>query len=263
MKWKWAGPFDGGITQSMLGKYLQDPYCFVLYYGLGLEEPQPLNQNLMWGNMFHKALEHILPEPEQYSSLPERKKEQLFVLLREEEKKYLQIQATTLYSVLEMLALYPDTYKQNYQIETEQEFRVEHNTGNHRVTLKGKIDGIGTRKPNIDPTTIPYDLGEHILVEHKTKESYDRNLFRAEVKLDLQLNQYLYALNRTKSCNTVVYDNIRIPELQWNCPARQAGERHKAYIERLYHKAVYGDFPVKQKSFVSMEPLKTADSDIS
>lgn len=33
MKWLWSGPIEGGITQSMIGMYLQDPYCFVLYYG--------------------------------------------------------------------------------------------------------------------------------------------------------------------------------------------------------------------------------------
>lgn len=250
MKWKWSGPLKGGITQSMLGKFLQDPYCFVLYYGLGLEEPQPLSQNLMWGNMFHKALEHVLPIPSQIKNFTETEKQQLFNILQDEERKYPHINATTLYSVMEMLELYPDEYKRNYAITTEMEFKVQHNTGNHQVSLKGKIDGVGTLYPNPFPEVIPSEP-EHILIEHKSKESFDRQLFRSEISLDLQLNQYLYALNRTTACNTVVYDNVRIPELQWNCPARQAGERHKAYISRLYHKpGSYGDYPVKPKHFV-------------
>jgi hypothetical protein len=250
MKWKWAGPYKSGITQSMIGKYLQDPFCFVLYYGLGLEEQTVLNQNLLWGNMFHKGLEHVLPEPERVTSLPEIKRARLLDVLAEEERRYLNIDATTLHSVRLMLDLYPDKYKTNYSIATEQEFAVDHRTKNHLIKLKGKMDGVGTRvSSHLTDTNYLHDAAT-IMIEHKSKESYDRHLFRSEIHLDLQLNIYLYALNQSVSCDTVVYDNIKIPELQWNCPARQAGERNKAYIERLYLKHHYGDYPVSQKSFL-------------
>lgn len=248
MKWKWSGPYKSGITQSMLGKYLQDPFCFVLYYGLGLEEQTELTQNLMWGNMFHKGLEHILPEREPIKDFPEIKRQRLDEILKEEQAKYSNIDATTLFSVTNMLNLYPDKYKNNYNIVTEQEFSIDHNTGNHKVKLKGKMDGVGTQSNWIDYQQ--WLDASTIMIEHKSKETYDRNLFRSEIHQDLQLNIYLYALNQSRSCDTVVYDNIKIPELQWNCPGRQAGERNKAYIDRLYFKQHYGDYPVSQKAFL-------------
>ncbi len=257
MKWLWPGPQESGITQSMIGKFLEDPFCFVLYYGLGLEEPASLPQNLMWGNVFHKGLEYLLPQEYRIAQMDEQQFARLGSVLQAEASRYNHIDSTTVPSVLEMLQLYPDSYKIGYSIATEQEFSVVHNTGNHRVLLKGKIDGIGEPVSYYSPSPgDPIHVFESInspklLVEHKSKETFDRSLFRKEAHTDLQLNFYLHAESlRSDVCEYVVYDNVRIPEVQWNCPPRQAGEKIAYYIKRLYHTENRGDFPVSKKSFV-------------
>jgi len=248
MQWKWRGPIDGGITQSLLSKYLQDPFSFVLYYGLGLEEPSQLNQNLIWGNMFHTLLEVTLQWPELYRDLSDEQKATVQQVLKEEESKYLSIDMTTIYSVQEMMKLYDDRYKSLYTILTEQQFKLPYRTKNFPISLMGKIDGAGARNGN---TTSDYPMGlsnseQYILVEHKCKGRHDKLQHRQEIHTDLQLNLYLHAMELAgKPCTHVVYDILRIPEVQWNCPARQAGERHKFYIERLYNNCTpYKEYPV-------------------
>ncbi len=237
MQWLWKGPLHGGITQSLIQKYLTNPYTFVLYYGLGLEEPEEYNQNLLWGNVMHKGLEIGLAKPtpikEQIDDLrPE---------LMEESKKWPYINATTVPSVLEMLKLYNDSYKQQFNLcITEQQFKIPHTTsGGNTISLMGKVDGLGY-------------VGDDItLIEHKCKGSYDKVLFRAEISYDLQLNIYCKA----NQVYRVVYDNILIPETQWNCPPRDMMERHEYYIQRLYHKQNYGSYPVAKKPFLWLDQL--------
>lgn len=249
MQWKWRGPIDGGITQSLLSKYLQDPFSFVLYYGLGLEEPSQLNQNLIWGNMFHKLLEVTLPIPNLYNKFTEEQLAVVQEVLKEEESRYLSIDPTTIHSVQEMMKLYDDRYKLFFDVETERQFKLPYHTKNFEISLMGKIDGIGRRSMFDDYSNIPMGLlcdKSRILVEHKCKGRHDKLQHRQEIHTDLQLNLYLHAMELLgEPCDHVVYDILRIPEVQWNCPPRQAGERHKFYIERIYNKCTpYKEYPV-------------------
>lgn len=251
MQWKWQGPLNGGITQSLIQKYLTNPYTFVLYYGLGLEEPEEYNQNLLWGNVMHKGLEIGLMHPEPIKEQIEQIKPELAL----EAKKWPYINNTTVPSVIEMLKLYDDSFKNNffypqeyqgtitgfseYHCKTEQQFKILHRTdSNNTVSLMGKIDGIG-----IMPCGTP------VLIEHKCKGSYDPLQFRKEIHTDLQLNIYCKA----NKINNYVYDNILIPETQWNCPARDMMERHEFYIKRLYHTHTWGSYPVARKAFAWLD----------
>jgi hypothetical protein len=237
MQWLWKGPLHGGITQSLIQKYLTNPYTFVLYYGLGLEEPEEYNQNLLWGNVMHKGLEIGLAKPTPIKEQIDNLRPELI----EEAKKWPYINATTVPSVLEMLKLYNDSYKQQFNLcVTEQQFKIPHTTsGGNTISLMGKVDGLG------------YVGDEITLIEHKCKGSYDKVLFRAEISYDLQLNIYCKANEVYK----VVYDNILIPETQWNCPPRDMMERHEYYIQRLYHRQNYGSYPVAKKSFLWLDQL--------
>jgi PD-(D/E)XK nuclease superfamily len=237
MEWKWKGPLDGGITQSLIGNFLTDPFTFVLYYGLGLEETYQLNQNLLWGNMMHKALELLLDKQDTRESLlPE-----IRAALVEEQKQWSYINITTLPSVMNMLLLYKEDIRFNHRFKTELQFKIPYKTKNFEVSLMGKVDGVG---PNIETQ-------KRTLVEHKCKGSYDKQLFRQEYHTDLQLNIYCF-------CNEVyevIYDNIIIPETQWNAPARQMMENATGYIDRLYKTHVYGDFPINKKSFMWLDQI--------
>jgi hypothetical protein len=264
MEWQWQGPLNGGITQSLIQKYLTNPYTFVLYYGLGLEEPEEYNQNLLWGNVMHKGLEIGLASSTPIKDQIEQIKPELII----EAKKWPYINTTTVSSVLQMLKLYNDDYKQQfyhsslkitaneainssygvfkdfedsltYNCKTEQQFKILHRTNtNNIVSLMGKVDGIGI-KP----------CGTIVLIEHKCKGSYDKAQFRKEIHTDLQLNIYCKA----NKVNHYVYDNILIPETQWNCPARDMMERHDFYINRLYNTHNWGSYPVAKKSFMWLD----------
>lgn len=243
MEWKWPGPLKGGVTQSMINKFHEDPFCFVLYYGMGLEEPCEYNQNLLWGNVFHKGLEVGLERPEPIKAiLPEIKPH-----LEAEAAKYSYIYPTTVFSVLEMLKLYNDTFKFDLEmIETEKQFKVPHTTysGKNEVSLMGKMDLLAYDKAT----------GNRIMGEHKTKGTYDKLQFRMEYPHDQQLNIYFYA----NKVYEVVYDNILIPEAQWNCPARDMNEYHHAYIKRLYHNKEWGSYPVAKKPFMWIDQCTVA-----
>jgi len=112
----------------------------------------------------------------------------------------------------------------------------------------GKIDGIGHRRDmfsNSPVMGLDTDYST-ILVEHKCKGRHDKLQHRTEIHTDLQLNVYLHALDLLGiHCEQVVYDILRIPEVQWNCPPRQMSERHGFYISRLYNSCnPYKEYPV-------------------
>ena len=52
----WKGPVIDGITQSMIGKFIQCPYRFYLYAILGKVDNKPLPDNLIWGDVTIKVL---------------------------------------------------------------------------------------------------------------------------------------------------------------------------------------------------------------
>ena len=241
MQWKWKGPLLGGITQSLITNYLTDPYTFVLYYGLGLEETSRLNQNLMWGNLGHLGLEIALESKEPLATiLPEIK-----AAITEEAAKWPYINRGTVESVPRMLLLYNEEFKYSHNIETEVQFRIPHKTKNFEVNLMGKVDGQDKDK----------HLGRRIddlLVEHKCKDSCDFQLFRKEVKEDMQVNIYCYA---TEIYN-VIYDNILIPESQWNCPQPQAQERTPSWIERIYNTHRGPKYPISKNKFDWLDQYK-------
>lgn len=233
MQWKWKGPVEGGITQSLIQKFLECPYCFVLYYGLGLEESTILNQNLLWGNLFHKGLEIALPRKENMIDImPE-----ILTVLKEEQKQWPYINLSTIYSVRNMLLLYDESFKYEYdEIVTEKQFREQYRTKVRGVpcSLMGKIDGLATHE----------ESGRRVLLEHKTKGYYDKMSFRHEAEEDVQVNLYCHITD----VREIIYDNILIPETSWNAPQPHVGERMEHYINRIYKLHKFGNYPVEKNS---------------
>lgn len=245
MKWQWSGPVESGITQSMIGKFLTDPFTFFLYYGLGLEEPSESNPNLIWGVLFHKALEHVLASPLLISQQPpEFWAVTLYDIVYKESTKYPTCPDTFVPSVVAMAQLYNDSYRQHpngvLPITTEVEFKEQLQTKNNLVTLKGKRDGQ------------LFDELYTTLIEHKCKKLYDRNVIKLELPYDLQLN--IYSLFLRPQC--IIYDLIKIPDIQWDLPPRKIGERAKFYIDRLYHTQWTGQYPIAKKKMVWMDQIK-------
>ena len=71
----WAGPLVGGLTQSIINRYLDCPFRFYLYAVLGLEDPAPDKANLMWGSICHYGLEQIIKDPQPVREFSKEKKE--------------------------------------------------------------------------------------------------------------------------------------------------------------------------------------------
>lgn len=233
---KWPGPLKGGVTQSLLSKFLEDPYGFYLYAGLGLEEPGSPEPNLVWGCIAHTGLEHIIEipytinefTPEDWNGIHAAIDEYIY-------RDWPMALPTYAISVKNMIALYDDSYKSDHgPFVTEQKFSVEHKTSRGNiVTLRGKADGVSGLT----------------LVEHKCKGKIDINQTRAETFTDLQVTVYCKVLGTRQ----VIYDLIRIPDTQWSLPPKRQYEQPKSYINSLYTDRIWGDFPVSKKKHLWLQ----------
>ena len=253
MKWAWKGPLEGGITQSLIQKFEEDPFCFVLYYGLGLEEAAQENQNLIWGNAFHKGLEVGLRNPTRFRQFSEADWYEIRAAVTEDCKNFLHANRTTPYSVMNMLPMYNDGFKvflpPGRTIATEQQFKIPHHTGKYQVSLMGKKDGIF-----LD------DQDRLTLIEHKCKGSHDKVKLRQEIKHDVQVNLYCHA----SGARRVIYDVILIPEAQWKIPAARITEAPSAYINRIYHTATGDNLPISRNAhhWLDQYTFELSDSQI-
>jgi len=54
----WKGPYEDGITQSMLGSFLNCRERFRVSYVLGLQKPEQFNKAIEYGNMWHVCKEY-------------------------------------------------------------------------------------------------------------------------------------------------------------------------------------------------------------
>jgi len=234
----WAGPLDGGVTQSLLNRYLDCPFRFYLYAVLGKDDPTPEKDNLMWGSICHYGLEQIIKDPIPVKEWPSDRKDYLRQQIHEYvTSHFVHAPASFPDSCYEMVCLYDDSYKIGTKFETEKEFNFTYvtNTGN-KVTLRGKRDG----------------LSENTLVEHKCVGFNDPNQARLETPFDLQVNLYLMA----SKVYHVIYDKIRIPDIQKYAPPRRTGERNSNWVQRLYHQHFWKDFPISKNKFLWLDQFE-------
>jgi len=228
----WKGPLRGGITQSLLTRFLECPYRFYLYAGLGLEEPVEPEPNLIWGDICHKGLELLIEKKWERTEFTPEDWEEIYGGVEEHIKSdWPGAPITFLPSIKQMLTLYNDEYKQTYgEFVTENKFQVEHTTPNgNLVSLRGKADG--------------WNQEHKVLVEHKCKGKIDIQQTMRETPTDLQVNVYSYVLGT----RTIIYDLIRIPDTQWSLPPKRQYENPVSYIKSLYDKREWGDYPIFTK----------------
>jgi len=232
---KWRGPLEDGVTQSLLSKFLQCPYQFYIYAGLGLQEPSIPEPNLIWGDTFHKGLELSIEKPYRIEQFTPEDWEEIYRGVDEHiQRDWPTAPLTFPHSIKNMLPLYEDEYKLEHpNIHTEVKFKIPYTTASgNKVTLKGKADGI-------DAPTGEADL----LVEHKCKGRIDIAQTYYEIPVDLQVTIYCRVLGPRK----VIYDLIRIPDTQWSLPPRGNTQKPSNYINDLYHSKYWGDFPITVK----------------
>jgi hypothetical protein len=220
----WKGPYIDGVTQSMIGKFVQCPYRFYLYAILGLAEDKPLNENLIWGDCYHKGLETLIKTKNLQQAMADT------LLYRQD--KYPQAPSTYDVSLTRMLLRFSlNTYGGEW--ETEVTFRHSYKLPSGRtIVIRGKKDAI---KYQDEERT-------KILGEHKCKGFVDPVKTAREISQDRQVNLYCYL----HDIEWVNYDLILIPESVKYKPARNFNETPQGYMERLFTGPCgnYGMFPI-------------------
>jgi len=240
----WKGPYEEGVSQSLINKYLECPYRFYLYAILGLEEKHPLEPNLIWGDTFHKGLELLIQEPQLAWDFPQEKWAEIDAALDHHLEQYVPFPPTFPFSIKRMLRYYDDSYKEGApHFNTERVFAIPYKTAKNEVILRGKLDGD-------NPSTI---------VEHKCKGKLAIEQTRDEVPVDLQINMYTYAWQHfyeTPELPLIIYDTIRIPDTQFALPQRRMRQSISNYIEELYTTSTWGDFPVEKRRGLWLDQAK-------
>ena len=223
----WAGPAVGGITQSLMSRFLECPFRFYLYAFLGLEENEPLHPNLIWGDIFHKGLEHYIPG----GNLQEAKE----AMWEYGNTEYPRMPSTYLHTTEQMLKLYNRSFLTSNGVledmKTEQKFSVPEVVEGFDVVYRGKADGYNK----------PCRYG----VEHKCKGKIEPALSRAESPIDQQVLLYSYCLN----IRHWTYDIIRIPEAQFMAPQRRPGESGASYAHRIFNTQTGQEYPISRHPY--------------
>lgn len=208
----WKGPYEDGITQSLLNKYRQCPYRFYLYSILGLQDAKELHMNLIWGDIFHKGLELLIASKDINGSIAG--------MLEYAEARYPQRPSSYDTSTKLLLRKFRlSNYDGVWQTEVKFEHPVKLPSG-RVVKVRGKMDGYQIHNPTYGK----------VLGEHKCKGYIDPVRTRKELKQDLQVNIYCYL----HDIEWINYDLILIPEAQKYAPARNFDETPATHIERLF-----------------------------
>lgn len=240
----WAGPYEGGITQSLMTKFRACPFRFYLYAYCGLKEAQPLDNRLVWGDTLHKGLEHLI-RGDSYELANSRMKMYLDARYPRAPRTY---RATTAL----MLKLYQETVMHNLTawapLETEVHLEdrisfkfksvssstsikqeVVHTYEN--VLLRGKCDITNSQRT--------------LLGDHKGKGTAwsSPETVRSELGQDVQMNLYAHLLGGVKDW---LYDLILIPEYGYRVPTPRAGETPEEFADRIFyhHKDTVNNFPI-------------------
>lgn len=240
MKPAWKGPIEGGITQSLIGNFLGNPYAAFIYYGLGLEEPSELEPNLHWGNGMHLALESFLPRNIPTKWITEDIEQEIFNLVKTFfQETYPKFPSTFPHSITRMLKLYDNAYCIDKEIQTELKFAKPYTTPKGlKCTLRGKCDVLC-------PT--------EFIGEHKCKGKVDTAQTREETPVDLQSLLYCWAFGVKK----VIYDLIRIPESEYWQPTVPALATPAGKVKMWFENCQsYKDWPIAPNKHLWLSQLE-------
>lgn len=255
----WPGPYKGGITQSLINRFLQCPFRFYLYAVLGLKEAEPIDERLMWGDTLHVGLEHLIKGETMDTCLA--------IMRKYLYDNYPTAPSSFEFSTANMLTIYPTKKIENWgPIDTEVDIKVKHTfeqleiiPARHvqaaqfaidpgrdysnpqdllhlrlaEVLLRGKADMVSQDKRH---------LGDH---KGKGRSAPSPESTRKEIGQDLQMNLYAHALGGIQSW---LYDIIKIPEDQYGLPPKRASETSKEWVDRLFftHKDTLRGYPISK-----------------
>lgn len=183
----WAGPCGagplGGVTQSMLGRFLSCRERFRLKYVLGLEPHDKWNHRLGYGNMWHLCEEQHAKDTDwwQHLSLYVSGLMGQYPLQRDEISKWWRVCCVQFPEYVTYWQDHPDVQNRTPLMQ-EQVFDVPYSLPSGRVVrLRGKFDSVDL----ID--------GGVWLQENKTKSDIDKMQIERQLSFDLQTMLYITA----------------------------------------------------------------------
>lgn len=188
----WEGPEsdgkNGGVTQSLLSRFLVCRERFRLLVVEGLKPRDVFNHRLGYGTMFHLCME-TLANGEQWDDALNHHSQDLvrqYPLQRDEIEKWWNVCRIQFPIYAEWWANHPSTKPQAF-LMSEQEFNVPYKLPSGRtVRLRGKWDGVNLVGKGKEAGIW--------LVEHKTKGEIDERQIVRQLNFDIQTMLYIVAL---------------------------------------------------------------------
>lgn len=274
-----AGPL-GGITQSMIVRFLSCRERFRLRYICGLEPHDKWTPSLGYGNMWHACEEgHAKDGNWQQKAITHFNEQlRLYPLQREEIVKWFNVCCVQFPEYVKFWSTHPDVLNRTPLMQ-EQVFDVPYSLPSGRtIRLRGKFDSVDLIT---DEVTGP--IGGIYLQENKTKGDVDRSRIERQLKFDLQTMMYLIALKLEQ--NKQYFDcgligtpvslladikGVRYNVVKRDCPIKQhvgrqlkagwkEGETTEHWMERLrteYYGAEPQEYFLRIRSEVSARDIE-------
>ena len=198
----WQGPcgegWNGGVTQSMLGRFFCCRERFRLKYILGLDAHDRWSHRMGYGTMWHVCEEALAADVDPLLKLRMHALDQCqrYPMQREEIAKWANVCGVQFPEYVKYWAEHPDV-KNKTSLLQEQVFDVPYALPSGRtVRLRGKWDSVDLVREETEGM-----LGRHRQVtegiwlqENKTKGEVDKLQIERQLKFDLQTMLYLIAL---------------------------------------------------------------------
>jgi hypothetical protein len=231
----WKGPYQDGITQSLLCNFLVCRERFRLLTIDGLKEDSGFNHAIEYGSMWHECEEALLARKSWQKAL----KAYVNYLGKHYPEAVKEI--AKWYEVCKVqFPIYQDFYRRDKDTRNlepllqEYAFRVPYVLPSGRtILLRGKFDGV-------------FKLGKSLyLLEHKSKGKIDEGGITGTVKQNLQVLFYLIALSESRNTLPqvsahqslplygVLYNVIRRPLSDHYAIRQRKSESLKAFYQRL------------------------------
>lgn len=249
----WDGPIQGGVTQSILNRFSECPFRFYLWAVLGLKDPEPIDERLIWGDTLHVGLEHLIKG----HSLEESIK----IMVKYLYETYPSAPGTFEFTTANMLSIYPVDnlkswgkintevdLKMDYSFLTKERIKPEHVAAVHKkLGLVSDVDLIHERLTKVHlrgkADMVSEDgkfLGDH---KGKGRSAPDPAKTKKELKYDIQMNLYAHILGGIEHW---LYDIIKIPEDQYRTPPKRVSETNKEWADRIFysHRDITNGFPI-------------------
>lgn len=207
----WTGPNgdgpNGGVSQSMLGRFMVCPRRFGVrvYEGLGAKEK--FEPNIEYGNYWHVAEEAYKTDPDK----PSKWLSAIIDYYKTLCNKYpMDREAITHWYGLcrEQFPIYIEYWegegseKNRVRLLSEQNFDVPYQLpSGKKVRLRGKWDGVSLIEQEYTNTSVPKKVRKDLktkgvwLDENKTKSQVDHKKITTQLKFDLQTMFYLITLD--------------------------------------------------------------------